>query len=86
MRARLAGPPPDGPQPLERVLARLEEDVLPFRSRVDHPRFLAFIPAAPTKAALLFDMIVSCASISHRTVGVERSIATTRKWLSRDPA
>src|SRR5439155_10459765 len=28
------------------------------------PRFLAFIPAAPTKASLLFDMIVSCASIS----------------------
>lgn len=29
----------------------------------DNPRFLAFIPAAPTKAALLFDMVVSCASL-----------------------
>ena len=29
----------------------------------DSPRFMAFIPTAPTKAALLFDMIVSCASI-----------------------
>ncbi len=29
----------------------------------DSPRFLAFIPAAPTKAALLFDMIVSCSSL-----------------------
>jgi glutamate/tyrosine decarboxylase-like PLP-dependent enzyme len=29
----------------------------------DSPRFLGFIPAAPTKAALLFDMLVSCASI-----------------------
>ena len=29
----------------------------------DSPRFLAFIPAAPTKAALLFDMVVSCASL-----------------------
>src|SRR6202451_4250170 len=29
----------------------------------DSPRFLAFIPAAPTKAALLFDMIVSCSSM-----------------------
>src|SRR6185312_2511617 len=27
------------------------------------PRFLGFIPAAPTKASLLFDMLVSCASI-----------------------
>ena len=29
----------------------------------DSPRFLGFIPAAPTKASLLFDMLVSCASI-----------------------
>ncbi len=28
----------------------------------DSDRYLAFIPAAPTKAALLFDMIVSCSS------------------------
>src|ERR1019366_6775842 len=30
---------------------------------VDSPRFLAFIPAAPTKAALLFDMVVACSSL-----------------------
>ena len=29
----------------------------------DSPRFLAFIPAAPTKAALLFDMVVSASSM-----------------------
>jgi glutamate/tyrosine decarboxylase-like PLP-dependent enzyme len=29
----------------------------------ESPRFLGFIPAAPTKAALLFDMLISCASI-----------------------
>jgi glutamate/tyrosine decarboxylase-like PLP-dependent enzyme len=29
----------------------------------DSNRFLSFIPAAPTKAALLFDMVVSCASL-----------------------
>ena len=29
----------------------------------DSPRFLAFIPAAPTKASLLFDTVVSCASL-----------------------
>ena len=29
----------------------------------DSPRFYAFIPAAPTKAALLFDMVVSAASL-----------------------
>ena len=29
----------------------------------DSPRFFAFIPAAPTKASLLFDMVVSAASL-----------------------
>jgi glutamate/tyrosine decarboxylase-like PLP-dependent enzyme len=29
----------------------------------DSPRYLSFVPCAPTKAALLFDMIVSCASL-----------------------
>jgi aromatic-L-amino-acid decarboxylase len=29
----------------------------------DSPRFLSFIPAAPTKAALLFDMLVACSSL-----------------------
>ena len=36
----------------------------------DSPRFLSFIPAAPTKAALLFDMIVSCSSL-HGTSWLE---------------
>jgi aromatic-L-amino-acid/L-tryptophan decarboxylase len=36
----------------------------------DSPRFLSFIPAAPTKAALLFDMFVSCSSL-HGTSWME---------------
>ncbi|HEX4162226.1 MAG TPA: pyridoxal-dependent decarboxylase [Acidimicrobiales bacterium] len=36
----------------------------------DSPRFLSFIPAAPTKAALLFDMFISCASL-HGTSWLE---------------
>ena len=47
------------------------EDVLKMYDEVlsrsvisgDSPRFFAFIPNAPSKAALLFDMIVSCASL-----------------------
>jgi glutamate/tyrosine decarboxylase-like PLP-dependent enzyme len=31
---------------------------------IDSPRFLAFIPNAPTKASLLMDMIVSCSSLN----------------------
>jgi aromatic-L-amino-acid decarboxylase len=54
---------PTGNDP-EHVL-RLYSDVLAQAViSCDSPRFLAFIPAAPTKASLLFDMVVSCASIS----------------------
>src|SRR5439155_10277346 len=46
------------------VLQQYSDVLAPAVISSDSPRFLAFIPAAPTKAALLFDMIVSCASIS----------------------
>lgn len=63
MRERLAGPPPPGPQPVEDVLARLEHDVLPYRSRVDHPRFLAFIPGSGTWPGALADFVASACNI-----------------------
>ena len=37
--------------------------IAPAVISADSPRFLGFIPAAPTKASLLFDMLISCASI-----------------------
>src|SRR5918994_7847638 len=30
---------------------------------VDHPRFLSFVPAAPTDASILFDLVVGASSI-----------------------
>jgi len=43
---------------------RLFVDVLaPACISVDNPRFLSFIPAAPTEASLLFDMLVGASSI-----------------------
>ena len=29
----------------------------------DHPRFLSFVPAAPTEASILFDLVVGASSI-----------------------
>ncbi len=48
----------------ERVLELFEHVLAPAIISCDSPRFLAFIPAAPTKASLLFDMVVSSASLS----------------------
>src|SRR5882757_5964143 len=47
----------------EHVLTVYAEHLAPAVISCDSPRFLSFIPAAPTKAALLFDMVVSCASL-----------------------
>ncbi|MCF2533685.1 pyridoxal phosphate-dependent decarboxylase family protein [Yinghuangia soli] len=52
----------EGNDPAE-VLRLYAEQLAPTVISCDSPRFLSFIPAAPTKAALLFDMVVSCASI-----------------------
>jgi aromatic-L-amino-acid decarboxylase len=53
---------PDGTDP-DQVLGIYTSTIAPAVISADSPRFLGFIPAAPTKASLLFDMLVSCASI-----------------------
>jgi glutamate/tyrosine decarboxylase-like PLP-dependent enzyme len=52
----------DGNQ-IEDILNLYDETISRAVISADTPRFFAFIPAAPTKAALLFDMIVSAASL-----------------------
>jgi aromatic-L-amino-acid/L-tryptophan decarboxylase len=53
----------DEPHNADQVLGAYTSVVAPAVISADSPRFLGFIPAAPTKASLLFDMLVSCASI-----------------------
>jgi aromatic-L-amino-acid decarboxylase len=48
----------------EVVLRQFEQVLSLAIISCDSPRFLAFIPAAPTKASLLFDMVVSSSSLS----------------------
>ena len=47
----------------DKVLGVYAATLAPAVISADSPRFLGFIPAAPTKASLLFDMLISCASI-----------------------
>jgi glutamate/tyrosine decarboxylase-like PLP-dependent enzyme len=53
---------PEGTDP-HRVMEMWTDVLAPHVMSSDATNFLAFIPAAPTKAALLFDMLVSNASI-----------------------
>src|SRR5207302_10861578 len=55
--------PSEEPHNADQVLGAYASVLAPAVISADSPRFLGFIPAAPTKAALLFDMLVSCASI-----------------------
>ncbi len=60
---RLAGLIRESPRHPDEVLGVYSSVIAPSVISADSPRFLGFIPAAPTKASLLFDMLVSCASI-----------------------
>jgi glutamate/tyrosine decarboxylase-like PLP-dependent enzyme len=61
--AALSGLLGDEPHNPDQVLGAYTSCIAPAVMSADSPRFLGFIPAAPTKASLLFDMLVSCASI-----------------------
>src|SRR3978361_780539 len=60
---RLDGVIRETPRQPDEVLGVYTSVIAPTVISADSPRFLGFIPAAPTKASLLFDMLVSCASI-----------------------
>ncbi|RYP87544.1 aspartate aminotransferase family protein [Nocardioides guangzhouensis] len=60
---RLDGLISDTPRHPDEVLGVYASVIAPSVISADSPRFLGFIPGAPTKASLLFDMLVSCASI-----------------------
>jgi aromatic-L-amino-acid/L-tryptophan decarboxylase len=61
--AALKGLLGDQPHNPDQVLGVYTSCLAPAVISADSPRFLGFIPAAPTKASLLFDMLISCASI-----------------------
>ncbi|MGO9077769.1 MAG: pyridoxal phosphate-dependent decarboxylase family protein [Streptosporangiaceae bacterium] len=63
LEAAMAGLISDEGHNPDQILGVFAATVAPAVLSADSPRFLGFIPAAPTKAALLFDMLVSCASI-----------------------
>jgi aromatic-L-amino-acid/L-tryptophan decarboxylase len=61
-RTALDGLLSEGGRGAEEVLAIFADALSTSILSCDSARYLAFIPAAPTKAALLFDMIVACSS------------------------
>jgi glutamate/tyrosine decarboxylase-like PLP-dependent enzyme len=63
LRERLGGVAPEEGEAFEQVLERLERDVVPYRSRGEHPRFFAFIPFAGTWPGALGDFVASALNV-----------------------
>ena len=51
-------PPEEGRSSLE-VIERAAHEILPIAGRVDHPRFFAFVPSAPTWPGVLADFMAA---------------------------
>lgn len=47
----------------ERAFALFKDVLVKATVPIDHPRHLAFVPAAPTRAAIMFDLVTSASSI-----------------------
>ncbi|TVP75254.1 MAG: aminotransferase class V-fold PLP-dependent enzyme [Gemmatimonadales bacterium] len=56
--AHLAPPPEEGRDPA-RVLEEAVGQILPLAARVDHPRFWAYVPSAPTWPSVVADFLVA---------------------------
>ncbi len=54
---------PEGHDP-DQIFAFFKETLAPAVVSIDSPGFLAFIPNAPTKSSLLFDMVVACSGLN----------------------
>ncbi len=60
----IAGLITDSGTPPEEVLEVFRTHLAPAVVSIDSPGFLAFIPNAPTKNSLLFDMVVACSGLN----------------------
>jgi aromatic-L-amino-acid/L-tryptophan decarboxylase len=63
MAVRLSDVAPAGGEDFGAILDLLGGDVLPFRSRIDHPRYLAYVPGEGTWPGALGDLIASTYNI-----------------------
>ena len=70
------------------ALKIFEEVLAPSCISVDNPGFLSFIPAAPTEAATLFDLVVSASSIYGGSwaegAGAVYAENEVLRWLARE--
>ena len=86
MARRVPGTAPGSGQDLDEILRHLGEDVLPFRSRIDHPRYLAYVPGEGTWPGALGDLIASTYNIDvgnwMESAGPSRLETVVLRWFA----
>ena len=93
MESLLREPAPEIGQGFSAALGEFQDKVAPFAMRIDHPRFLAFIPTAPTFLSILGELL--CAgtnffgSVWQEAAGpsqIERVVVDWfKEWLGYPP-
>ena len=81
----LHGPPPEEGRELAELLDTVLGDVLPLAGRIDHPRFLAFIPSSPTWASVLASFLTTGYNVFQGTwlesSGPSQIEVTVTEWF-----
>ncbi len=81
----LHGPPPEEGRELAELLDTVLGDILPLAGRIDHPRFLAFIPSSPTWASVLANFLTTGYNVFQGTwlesSGPSQIEVTVTEWF-----
>ena len=67
LEAKLKEDPPEEGRPAAEVIERVAREVLPFATRMDHPRCFAFIPSSPTWPGVLADFMAAGYNLNQAT-------------------
>lgn len=67
LEALLREPCPEEPGDPDGAIARAVSDILPRAGRIDHPRFMAFVPSSPAWPAILGDWLATGFNIFQGT-------------------
>ncbi|MBI2805164.1 MAG: hypothetical protein HYX68_09330 [Planctomycetes bacterium] len=87
MESLLREPPPEAGMAFDQLLADFRAKVVGHSYRVSHPRFLAFIPGAPTFASILGDCLASeinlFAGVWKEAVGAAQVELVVLDWFKQ---
>ena len=62
--ARLPASPPDAPEPMDRIFADFQSDILPGVTHWQHPSFFAYFPANASPPSVLAEMLTATLGVN----------------------